>query len=74
MPSAVENGKQKITLVQAVYSDVPLSLWLRNHWHEKASVPFDISGNGGRKILWGALKNFLFIRLKKELSTHLFIN
>lgn len=26
------------------------------------------------EIFWCALKNFLFIRLRKELSTHLFIN
>lgn len=54
--------------------DVPFSLWLRNCWHESVPVPFDISGNGDMAIFWCALKNFLFIRLKKELPMHLFIN
>lgn len=54
--------------------DVPFSLWLRNCWHESVPVPFDISGNGDMAVFWCALKNFLFIRLKKELPTHLFIN
>lgn len=54
--------------------DAPFSLWLRNCWHENVPVPFDISGKGDMEIFWCALKNFLFVRLRKELSTHLFIN
>lgn len=46
--------------------NVLLSLWLRNRWHESVSVPLDISGNEDMKILWCALKNLLFIRLKKN--------
>lgn len=54
--------------------DVPFSLWLRNCWHGNVPFSFDISENGNMEMFWCALKNFLFIGLRKKLPTHLFIN
>lgn len=54
--------------------DVPFNLWLKNCWHGIIPFPFDISWNGDMEIFWCALKNFLFVRLRKELPTYLFTN